>query len=403
VTTDRTGTATSTGTRPRVGAGLSTHEDGREAARAALDAALAPLGGHPADLVLLFVAPQHEDMQRAIIDIATDRVEGATVLGCSAGGVIGGRREIEDAPAVAAWAAWLPGIGVQPFRLTFQREDDHAIVEGLEDLPSSDEEPVILMLADPFSFPADVLLDHLNDTSAGVPIVGGMASGGLEEGRNSLYFNDEILHDGAVGAILTGGGMATLVSQGCRPVGKTYAVTRAERNVLFELGGASAMTRIEELYNEATERDQLLIRRGLHVGSAITETKPELGRGDFLVRNVLGVDRDSGAIAISDLVEVGRTVQFQVRDAESAREDLRVTLERERTARPSDVAGALLFSCNGRGSALFGQPDHDVNAVRRAFGDIPVAGFFAAGEIGPVAGKNFLHGFTASILLIRGE
>ena len=373
------------------------------AARAALDAALGQLGGRPADLVLLFIAPQHEDVQRAIIDIATERVEGATVLGCSAGGVIGGHREIEDAPAVAAWAASLPGIGVQPFRLTFQREDDHAIVEGLEDLPSPDEEPVVLMLADPFSFPADVLLDHLNDTGTAVPIVGGMASGGLEAGRNSLYFNDEILHDGAVGVIFTGGGMTTVVSQGCRPVGKTYAVTRAERNVLFEIGGAPAMTRIEELYNEATERDQLLIRRGLHVGSAITETKPELGRGDFLVRNVVGVDRDTGAIAISDLVEVGRTVQFQVRDAESAREDLRVVLERERTTRPADVAGALLFSCNGRGSALFGQPDHDINAVRRAFGDVPVAGFFAAGEIGPVAGKNFLHGFTASILLIRGS
>jgi small ligand-binding sensory domain FIST len=401
--TTRTGIPSATRTRPRVGAGLSTLEDGREAARAALEAALAPLGGQPADLVFLFVSPQHEDVQRAIIDIATDRVEGATVLGCSAGGVIGDRREIEDAPAVAAWAASLPGIGVQPFRLTFQREDDHAIVEGLEDLPSLDEEPVILMLADPFSFPADVLLDHLNDAGAGVPIVGGMASGGLEAGRNSLYFNDEILRDGAVGAILTGGGMTTVVSQGCRPVGKTYAVTRAERNVLFEIGGAPAMTRIEELYSEATERDQLLIRRGLHVGSAITETKPELGRGDFLVRNVLGVDRDTGAIAISDLVEVGRTVQFQVRDAESAREDLRVVLERERAARPTDVEGALLFSCNGRGSALFGQPDHDVSAVRRAFGDVPVAGFFAAGEIGPVAGKNFLHGFTASILLIRGE
>lgn len=386
-----------------MGAGLSTHEDGREAARLALDAALAQLGGDPADLVLLFVAPQHEDVQRAIIDIATERVEGATVLGCSAGGVIGGAREIEDAPAVAAWAASLPGIGVQPFRLTFQREEDHAIVEGLEDLPPSDAEPVILMLADPFSFPADVLLDHFNDTGAEIPIVGGMASGGLEAGRNSLYFNDEILRDGAVGAILTGGGMTTVVSQGCRPVGKTYAVTRAERNVLFEIGGASAMSRIEELYNEATERDQLLIRRGLHVGSAITETKPELGRGDFLVRNVVGVDRDSGAIAISDLVEVGRTMQFQVRDAESAREDLREVLERERAARPGDVAGALLFSCNGRGSALFGQPDHDVTAVRRAFGDVPVAGFFAAGEIGPVAGKNFLHGFTAAILLFRGE
>jgi small ligand-binding sensory domain FIST len=400
---DRTGAAAATDTRRRVGAGLSTLEDGRAAARAALDAALAPLDGRPADLVFLFVSPQHEDVQRAIIDIATERVGSATVLGCSAGGVIGAQREIEDAPAIAAWAASLPGIGVQPFRLTFQREDDHAVVEGLEDLPAAAESPVILMLADPFSFPADVLLDHLNDTGAAIPIVGGMSSGGLEAGRNSLYFNDEILHDGAVGAILTGAGMATVVSQGCRPVGKTYAVTRAERNVLFEIGGAPAMTRIEELYEESTERDQLLIRRGLHVGSAITETKPELGRGDFLVRNVVGVDRETGAIAISDQVEVGRTVQFQVRDAESAREDLRVVLERERTARPSAVEGALLFSCNGRGSALFGQPDHDVNAVRRAFGDVPVAGFFAAGEIGPVAGKNFLHGFTASILLIRGE
>lgn len=401
MTTDRTGTAPSTRTRPRVGAGLSTREDGSAAAREALGAALAGLGGAPADLVLLFVSPQHEDVQRAVIDIATECVEGATVLGCSAGGVIGAGREIEDAPAIAAWAASLPGVGVQPFRLTFQREDDHAIIEGLSDLPSPDEEPVILMLADPFSFPADVLLDHLNDNGTGIPIVGGMASGGLEAGRNSLYFNDEILRDGAVGAILTGGAMQTVVSQGCRPVGKTYAVTRAERNVLFEMGGAPAMSRIEELYAESTERDQLLIRRGLHVGSAITETKPELGRGDFLVRNVVGVDRETGAIAISDQVEVGRTVQFQVRDAESAREDLRLVLERERNARPDDVAGALLFSCNGRGSALFGQPDHDVNAVRRVFGDVPVAGFFAAGEIGPVAGKNFLHGFTASILLIR--
>src|SRR5947207_12236950 len=153
--TSRTVTPTTAGTRPRVGAGLSTHDDGREAARAAIDAALAPLGG-PADLVLLFVSPQHEDVQREIIDIATDRVEGATVLGCSAGGVIGTQREVEDAPAVAAWAASLPGIGVQPFRLTFQREDDHAIIEGLEDLPSPDEQPLILMLADPFSFPADV-------------------------------------------------------------------------------------------------------------------------------------------------------------------------------------------------------------------------------------------------------
>lgn len=401
MTTDRRDPRTVAGIRPRLGTGLSTDHDGPAAARAALDAALAPLGGDPADLVLLFISPQHEDVQRRIIDVATERVGGATVLGCSAGGVIGARHEIEDAPAVAAWAASLPGIGVQPFRLTFQREDDHAIVEGLEDLPAADRQPVVIMLADPFSFPADVLLDHLNDSAPGIPIVGGMASGGLEAGRNSLYFNDEILRDGAVGAILTGPGMRTIVSQGCRPVGKTYAVTRAEENVLFELGGEPAMTRIEELYNESSERDQLLIRRGLHVGSAITETKPELGRGDFLVRNVVGVDRSTGAIAISDRLEIGTTVQFQVRDAGSAREDLRVVLERERAGQAGAVAGGLLFSCNGRGQALFGEPDHDLGAVRRVFGDVPMAGFFAAGEFGPVSGRNFLHGFTASILLFR--
>ena len=399
--TQERSSATPTRTGPRVGSGLSTHEDGREAIRVALDAALAPLGGDPPDLVLLFLTAQHEDQQRAILDAVSDRVEGATVIGCSAAGVIGAEREIEDAPAVAVWAATLPGVGIQPFRLTFQREGDHAIVEGLEDLPAPDEEPVVVMLADPFSFPADVLLDHLNDTVAGLPIVGGMASGGLEAGRNALYFNDEILHDGAVGVILTGGATTALVSQGCRPVGQTFAVTRAEQNVLFELGGESAMQRIEELYAEANERDQLLIRRGLHVGSAITELKPELGRGDFLVRNVVGVDRETGAIAISDMVEVGTTVQFQVRDAESARQDLRTVLARERETRPDPVAGALLFSCNGRGQGLFGQPDHDVGALRRAFGDVPVAGFFAAGEIGPVAGRNFLHGFTASVLLLR--
>lgn len=401
VATDRRDAQTSAGTHARLGTGLSTHEDGRAATMAALDAALAPLAGDPADLVLLFISPQHEDVQRAIIDIVTERVGSATVLGCSAAGVIGARREIEEAPAIAAWAASLPGIGIQPFRLTFQREDDHAIIEGLEDLPSADQQPVVMLLADPFSFPADVLLDHLNDAAAGVPVVGGMASGGLEAGRNSLYFNDEILRDGAVGAILTGPGMRTIVSQGCRPVGETYAVTRAQENVLFELGGAPAMDRIEELYSASSERDQLLIRRGLHVGSAITETKPELVRGDFLVRNVIGVDRATGAIAISDRLEIGTTVQFQVRDAGSAREDLRVVLERERIAAPGAVAGGLLFSCNGRGQALFGEPDHDVGAVRRVFGDIPISGFFAAGEIGPVSGKSFLHGFTASILLFR--
>ena len=388
-------------TRIRVGAGLSTHTDGLAAARAALDTALAGFSEAP-DLMLLFVAPQYERELGEILRHANDRAEGATLLGCSASGIIGGSREVEDAPAIAAWAATLPDAQIRPYRLTFSREDDHAVIEGLDDLPAPDTSPVVLMLADPFSFPADVLLEHLNETATGLPIVGGMASGGLEAGRNALFFNDEILRDGAVGVIITGApGLSVFVSQGCRPVGDTYGVTRAERNVVYELAGAPAVRRIEELYAAASERDQLLMRRGLHLGRAFTEIKPTLGRGDFLIRNVVGMDQESGAIVISDMIEVGQTVQFQVRDAESAREDLQLTLASERLVSDVPVAGALLFSCNGRGTGLFGQPDHDIGALHNAFGKVPVAGMFAAGEIGPVGGKNFLHGFTAAVLLLR--
>jgi len=386
---------------PLVGAGLSSHQNGLAAVRAALDSALAPLEGLTPDLVCLFVAPQFEPEQREMLDHVVERVGGAAVLGCLAGGVIGGSVEIEDAPAVSVWAAALPGGVVRPFRLTFQREEEHAVIEGLDEIPPGESDPVLVLIADGYSFPADLLLDHLNDAAPGVPVVGGMASAGLEAGRNSLYLDDDIFRDGAVGAIVTGVGADAFVSQGCRPVGETYAVTRSEQNVIFELGGVPAMRRVEEMFGGASERDQLLMRRGLHVGQAIDELKPEQRQGDFLVRNVVGIDPASGAIAIGDMVEVGQTVQFQVRDAESARADLRVVLERDRAQHGDDIAGVLLFSCNGRGQALFGQPGHDIGAVRKAYGSVPVAGFFAAGEFGPVGQRNFLHGFTASMLVVR--
>ena len=386
---------------PLVGAGLSTHQDGVEAVRAALDSALAPLDGATPDLVCVFIAPQFEAEQRAMLDAIVERAGGAVVLGCLAGGVIGGTLEVEDAPAVSVWAAALPGGIVRPFRLTFEREEEHAVIEGLDEIPAGEPDPVLVLVADGFSFPADLLLDHLNETAPGIPVVGGMASAGLEAGRNSLYLDDDIFHDGAVGVIVTGVDASAFVSQGCRPVGETYAVTRSEQNVIFELGAVPAMRRVEEMFGASSERDQLLMRRGLHVGQAIDELKPEQGRGDFLVRNVVGIDAASGAIAIGDMVEVGQTVQFQVRDAESAREDLRLVLERDRQADADPVVGVLLFSCNGRGQGLFGQPSHDIGAVRRAYGNVPVGGFFPAGEFGPVGTRNFLHGFTASMLVIR--
>jgi small ligand-binding sensory domain FIST len=387
---------------PRVGAGLSTAASGSLAAQDAIAQAFGPLDGARADLVVLFISPQHEDELLAIVEHATERAEDAVVIGCSAGGVIGGHAEVEDAPAVAVWAASLPKVGLQPFRLTYEQSGDQGIIDGLDELPSRERGAVVVMLSDPFSFPADIFLAHLNDNAPGVPVLGGQASGGLEAGRNVLIANGEVVRDGAVGVILTGSSVGSwLVSQGCRPVGETFAVTSAERNVMHRLAGEPALSRLEEVYAAAGPRDQLLMRRGLHVGQAITELKPDLSRGDFLIRNVMGIDAKTGAIAITDMVEVGQTVQFQVRDADSAREDMRLLLERERQDDARPVVGALLFSCNGRGQALFGQPDHDIGAVQRAFGDVPVAGFFAAGELGPVAGRNFLHGFTASVLLIR--
>ena len=387
---------------PRIGAGLSTAANGALAAASAIGDALDGLAGARADLLMLFISPQFEDELAGILERAVERAEDAVIMGCTAGGVIGGSSEIEDAPAIAVWAASLPTTGVVPFRLTFQKEGEHGIIDGLDDMPSSERGDVVVMLSDPFSFPADLLLDHLNEHAPGVPVIGGQSSGGLEAGRNVLISNGEIVRDGAVGVVLTGGtSISWLVSQGCRPIGETYGVTRAERNVIHELAGTPALRRLEEVYAAASPRDQLLMRRGVHVGQAISELKPRLARGDFLIRNVMGIDPKTGAIAITDMVEVGQTIQFQVRDADSAREDLRLILDQQRRLDERPVVGALLFSCNGRGQALFGQPDHDIGAVHRAFGSVPVAGFFAAGELGPVAGRNFLHGFTASVLVVR--
>ena len=186
-----------------------------------------------------------------------------------------------------------------------------------------------------------------------------------------------------------------LVSQGCRPIGNVYAVTRAEGNVIHELGGRPPLQRLQELVGTLSPEDRELVGRGLHVGRVIDEYKAELGRGDFLIRGVMGVDPQSGALAVGDRIEVGETIQFHVRDAATADEDLRTLLQRE--AEPA--AGALLFTCNGRGSRLFSVPDHDASLVSEKLGGLPLAGFNCAGEIGPVGGKNFLHGFTASIAL----
>jgi small ligand-binding sensory domain FIST len=268
-------------------------------------------------------------------------------------------------------------------------------LEPIENDAAEAKDASLLLLGEPFSFPADALLERLGEDCPRLPIVGGLASGAQEPGHNRLIFGSEELSSGAVGVRLDGGtGFRTVVSQGCRPIGPPLVVTKAERNLILELGGKPAFAQFRQIYEELPTNEQLLVRHGLHVGVVINEYQDEFARGDFLVRNVVGADPESGIIGIGDYVRVGQTVRFHLRDARSADEDLRVMLA---TAKISNPAGALLFTCNGRGTRLFEEANHDAGCIRGAFGEVPVAGFFAQGEIGPIGGRNFLHGFTASM------
>jgi small ligand-binding sensory domain FIST len=315
------------------------------------------------------------------------------VIGCVAETVVGGDREVEEGPAVAVWLACLPE-PAETFRMEFVRTSEGGVYTGYRF-----QGPVsgpYLLIGDPFSFPTDHLLRHLNEQIPGTVVMGGMASGGMGPGETRLFLDDRVVGDGAVGARLPGIRIRTLVSQGCGPVGNVYTVTRAQGNVIYELGGRPPLHRLLELAEGLSPENSTLLGRGLFVGRAIDEYKLEPGRGDFLIRQVVGVDQRSGALAVGDRIEVGESIQFHVRDAATADEDLRALLDLE-AIEPAD--GALLFTCNGRGSRLFPVFDHDASLVSEKLGGLPLAGFNCAGEIGPVGGMNFLHGFTASVAL----
>ena len=209
-----------------------------------------------------------------------------------------------------------------------------------------------------------------------------------------------IWSDGAVGVLLDQDvSPSSVVSQGCRPIGAPFTVTGSDGTLLTELGGRPALERLMGVIADLDEADRSLAAHGLHCGIVIDDRKLDYERGDFLIRGVLGADRDRGAIAVGDHVPVGATVQFHVRDAASADDDLNTLLVRARVDGPAKAA--LVFTCNGRGFHLFGSEHHDAEAVQEALGPLPLAGMFCAGEIGPLNGRNHLHGFTASVAVFR--
>jgi small ligand-binding sensory domain FIST len=374
-----------------------TTTDPVEAARQSAGAARAAPGTGAPSLAVLFASPHFLDSAEVLVATVAEELGPVPLIGCVGEAVIGGTHEVESGPAVSLWLASDVG-PVETFEMDFMRTSTGGAFSGYRFQPGASG--IHLMIGDPFTFPAEELLAHLNAHVPGAVVLGGMASGGLQHGQSRLFLDDRAVSHGAVGAYLPQGEIQTLVSQGCRPIGNPYTITQAADNVIHQLGGLPPLTRLQKIALALPDRDRELLAQGLHVGKVINEHQVEWHQGDFLIRGVVGIDPESGAIAVGDEVEIGETLQFHVRDAESADEDLRRTLERGQTGlgdRPA--GGALLFTCNGRGSRLFSKPDHDASLVAKMLGDIPVAGFFCAGELGPVGGRNFLHSFTASIAL----
>jgi small ligand-binding sensory domain FIST len=389
----------------RFAAALSTQADTARAVEELCRDALAQLDG-PADLAALFVSHQHGPEFDSLVGDIYQRIQPRALIGCTGESIVGVGREIEGAPAMALWLARLPNVRIVPFQLRFARTAEGGTFLGWPDELAAPwpAGAALLLLGEPFTFPADVLLERLNEDQPGVKVLGGMASGGWNPGQNRLFLNGLALEEGAVGAWLCGAvRVGSIVSQGCRPVGRPFVITKAERNVILELAGRPAMERLQEVFNDLSAEDQQRLRQGLHVGRVINEYQDRFGRGDFLIRNVIGADPNSGAIAVGDYVRAGQTVQFHLRDARTADEDLRELTGALKTDVGGQKVGALLFTCNGRGTRLFPEPHHDAAVLEEAFGSLPCAGLFAQGEIGPVGDKNFLHGFTASVALFTEQ
>ncbi len=382
----------------RFAAAVSTQSDTERAAGDLADEIQAKLGPAPIDMACLFFSTHHTVRADVLAATISRSLHPRFLIGCSGEGIIAGTEELETAPAAALWAASLPDVTLDPIRASFSPTQDQF---RLSDWPAfNGEDASLLVLADPFTTPVQEVLSLLDERYPGVKAIGGLAGGGHRVGENRLIFHNEVLTGGLVGVRVSGRvDIRPVISQGCRLLGDRFVVTKAEHNLIHELGGVPALERLQAVFESLPEEDRRHAHRALHIGIAIDEHRDRFERGDFLVRNLVGADQTTGSIAIGDIVQEGQTVQFHLRDAQSASEDLNVLLAADRAAHRHPPLGALLFSCCGRGRGLFGRPHHDATATAERLGAIPLAGFFAQGEIGPVGGRNFLHGYTASMAL----
>ncbi len=355
------------------------------------------------DLAVVFASHHHGPEFHDLVKGIYHAINCRNLIGCAGDSIIGPTAEIEGRPAIALWVAKLPNVRIIPFVL--DQEDLGTLKEpdvwhdrlGVhpENVPS------FVIVGEGRSFDIESCLERMDESYPGATIVGGMASGGDQVGEDRIFLNDQVLRRGLVGVSLQGDiRIDSVVAQGCRPIGRPYVVTKAWRNVIEELGGRPALQVLREVFDGARPADRNRMRTGLQIGRLIQETIRDHEPTDFIVRSMLGV-HDNRALAVADYVRPGQTVQFYVPDATSADHELHELLEAQRAADGESARGALLFSCNGRGRSFFKKPNHDIGVVNQLMNECPTAGFFASGEIGPLGGRTYVHGYTSSLILFR--
>ena len=369
------------------------------------------LGGAAAHLIVAFPSPHYADEYADLAAMAARRFGGALLVGCSGGGVIGAGTEVEGRRGFALAAANMPGANLTPFHIDYSDLPDgdappDAWGALVDTPPGADAD--FLILADPFGMDGERLLMGLDYAFPRSVKVGGLASGAHQPGGNALYLGGDTHIDGAVGVAFSGNArIDAVVAQGCRPIGEPMDVTACRRNILLEVNGRTPLETLRETFMELDDRDRQLAQHSLFLGVVMDELNDDPQLGDFLIRNIIGVDAQRGAIAVGEMLREGQRVQFHLRDAETSSQDLSAMLGRYAagSAAPTEWAeqqcGALLFQCLGRGAHLYGRPDHDTDMFRDVVGRLPLAGFFCNGEIGQVGDATFLHGYTSSFGIIR--
>lgn len=406
---------------------LSTRPSLEAAVKEVVEKSLKSLGTSTADLGLVFISSAFTSEYSRLMPLLKEHLPETIIIGCSGGGIVGMNdewkpEEIEQQTAISLSLAHLPEVAIKAF---------HISAEELPDLDSSPDrwcnligvptvdEPQFIIFADSFSARINDLLQGLDYAYPNSSKVGGLTSSGINGQNAGLFCENSLYQEGAIGVSLSGKIiLETIVAQGCRPIGQPYRVTEGERNIVLKLEELvssdqilsdgvkqSPLEALQKLVQNLDVKDRKLAENSLFVGIVRDEFKENLEQGDFLIRNLIGVDPKAGAIAIGDRVRTGQRIQFHLRDAHTSAEDLEILLQRYQKEVGLEVtatnnATALMFSCLGRGEVLYGKPNFD-SRLFSSYLNIPISGFFCNGEIGPVGGSTFLHGYTSVFAICR--